>query len=348
VAPVFGQALIAYDRLKNQITDKTFFKSNEARMTLTLPHGAIIAFKSADNPDTLYGDDCYAAVIDEASRMKEESWFAIRSTLTKTQGMCKMIGNVKGTKNFFYALAKKAKGGEPDFFYKRITAYDAVDAGILELKEVEDARAVLPERAFKETYLAEASEDGANPFGLNFIQLCAIGMSSLPAVCYGIDLAKSRDFTVIIGLDQFGQVCHFDRFQLDWMQTVQRIQVLPKVPMQIDSTGVGDPITEQVQKGRENVVSFKFTQSSKQQIMEGLALGIQHRKVIFPNAGPGKLHFGDPGNIKLELEDFEFEYTKTGVRYAATGDKHDDCVCALALAYDLHKDAVRMGSYSWA
>jgi hypothetical protein len=70
--------------------------------------------------------------------------------------------------------------------------------------------------------------------------------------------------------------------------------------------------------------------------MEGLALAIQQRKVLFPE-----------GPIKDELENFEFEYTRTGVRYTAPEGLHDDCVCALALAWDMHKTAVHTGSYSW-
>jgi hypothetical protein len=37
----------------------------------------------------------------------------------------------------------------------------------------------------------------------------------------------------------------------------------------------------------------------------------------------------------MELETFEYEYTRTGVRYSAPEGLHDDCVCALALA--VHK-----------
>ena len=36
--------------------------------------------------------------------------------------------------------------------------------------------------------------------------------------------------------------------------------------------------------------------------------------------------------IVNELESFEYEYTRTGVRYAAAQGMHDDAVCALALA----------------
>lgn len=344
VAPVFGQAEIAYRRMKSQVADRetgnanrSYFKANDTKLTLTDPRGVMIQFRSAERPDNLYGDDVYAAVVDEFTRMREEAWFALRSTLTATRGQCKFIGNVKGKKNWGYRMAQKAKAGtDPAFSYHKITAYDAAAAGFVDIDEIEQAKKDLPETVFRELYLAEASEDGSNPFGYKFISICAVGMSSFPPVCFGIDLAKSSDYTVIIGLDQFGQVCHFDRFQKDWMQTVQTIQALPRVPMKIDSTGVGDPITEQVQQGRSDVISFKFTRISKQQIMEGLALGIQHRRVLFPE-----------GIIKDELESFEFSYHRTGVRYSAPEGLHDDCVCALALAWDLHKDAISSGSYSW-
>ena len=71
--------------------------------------------------------------------------------------------------------------------------------------------------------------------------------------------------------------------------------------------------------------------------MEGLATAIQQRKITFPD-----------GFIKDELSNFEYEYTKTGVKYTAPNGLHDDCVCALALAWDLHKSAVTSGIYSWA
>ena len=76
---------------------------------------------------------------------------------------------------------------------------------------------------------------------------------------------------------------------------------------------------------RENPELFeglKFTQSSKQQLMEGLAVAIQRREIHFPHEGP----------LIRELEMFEYEYTRTGVRYSAPEGAHDDCVVALALA----------------
>ena len=93
---MYQQAEIAFRRMKAQVTEKNFFVSNESKLTLITPVGSRIEFKSAEKPDNLYGDDVYAAVFDDASRAREDSWFALRSTLTATQGKCKLIGNVKG------------------------------------------------------------------------------------------------------------------------------------------------------------------------------------------------------------------------------------------------------------
>jgi hypothetical protein len=322
VAPVYGQAEIAYNRMKSQVSETNFFKSNEQKLQLTLPTGAKIQFKSAERPDNLYGDDVYAAVFDEFTRSREESWFALRSTLTATKGKCKFIGNVKGRSNWGYKLAVKAMNGEQDFDYFKITAYDAVREGLLDIAEVEAAKRELPEIVFRELYLAEPADNAANPFGFQFIKQCTIPMSTEPPVCFGVDLAKSFDWTVIIGLDRFGQVSYLERFQKDWNITKQIVTQLPKAPIKVDSTGVGDPIVEDLQRQRQNVFGFKYSASSKQQLMEGLQSAIHQRKVGFPE-----------GVITKELESFEYEYTRTGVRFNAPTGMHDDCVNALALAW---------------
>jgi hypothetical protein len=70
-----------------------------------------------------------------------------------------------------------------------------------------------------------------------------------------------------------------------------------------------------------NVRGYNFTAPSKQQLMEGLTVAIQHQEIRYPD-----------GPIVAELESFEYVYTRTGVRYSAPDGLHDDCVCALALA----------------
>ena len=327
VAPVYQQAEIAFRRMKTQVTDKDFFTSNESKLTLTLPNGARIEFKSGEKSDNLYGDDVYAAVIDEASRMREESWFALRSTLTATKGKCKLIGNVKGKKNWFYKLGERARVGEKDYKFFKITAYDAAREGIIELDEIEQAKRDLPEHVFNELYLAEPGDDKSNPFGIDNIRRCYAPISNGTPIAFGIDLAKYTDWTVITGIDSENRVCYLDRFQNDWQQTMTKIQnLVGRIPAYVDSTGIGDPIVENLQRSLPNIHGFKFTSQSKQQLIEGLIYEVQHTQIFFPEYPIG-----------YEMENFEYEYTRTGVKYTAPQGLNDDCVMSLALAIDCKK-----------
>jgi phage FluMu gp28-like protein len=325
VAPVYGQARIAFRRLKAGLPRESY-TANESDLTLTLINGARIVCKSAEKPDNLFGEDVYAAVFDEATRAREEAWHALRSTLTATRGKVRIIGNVKGRKNWAYRLARKAESGEPGMSYAKITAYDAIDAGILSEDEIEDARRQLPDNVFRELYLAEASNDEGNPFGMIAIRDCVQPLSTDEPVVFGCDLAKSVDWTVIVGLDKNKRVCVFERFQKSWNDTIETVRrVCGKTKALVDSTGVGDAVLESLQKdGRSNFEGFKFTAPSKQQLMEGLAVAIQKHEIGFPD-----------GVIPNELEMFEYEYTRTGVRYSAPSGMHDDAVCALALAISI-------------
>lgn len=326
ISPVYTQSMIAYNRLRDGLP-RHVYTPNAQALTLTLANGAIIEFKSGENPDRLYGEDVYAAVIDEASRVREEAWHAVRSTLTATRGPIRIIGNVKGRKNWAYRLARNAESGDANMHYAKITAYDAVQAGVLRREEVEDAKAILPEAVFRELYLAEPSDDEGNPFGVQAIRTCIAALSEESPAWWGWDLAKSVDWTVGIALDKGSHVCQFERFQADWFSTNLRIRSQTEnVPALVDATGVGDPVVEELQRGGGYYEAFKFTSTSKQQLMEGLAVAIQQREVTFPD-----------GPIVNELEAFEYVYTRTGVTYSAPEGMHDDCVCALALAVSCSK-----------
>lgn len=169
VAPTYKVAKIAFRRFKRFIQPKEMFKANESEHTITLRNGAVIYFKSGDDPDGLYGEDVHACVIDEATRMKEDSWTAIFSTLTATEGPCKIIGNVKGSNNWVYKLAREAeKGTKPNWKYFKLTADDAVKAGILKQSVIDEAQRTLPSGTFLELYYGIPFINSSNRFAYAF------------------------------------------------------------------------------------------------------------------------------------------------------------------------------------
>ena len=333
IAPGYNQAEIAYRRIKLGLTKGSFVPFDTPTPRISTMVGTWMWFKSAQDANALYGEDVYAAVVDEASRVPEDSWHAVRSTLTATRGPIRLIGNVKGRKNWFYDLARRAESmmlSEPDpakrsMHYAMITADDAVEAGVLDKEEIEDAKAVLPESIFRELYYNEPGDDTGNPFGLDHIRACTVAeLAPGPVVAWGIDLAKSQDYFVCIGLNELGQVCAFHRWRgVPWRRSIQQVWKLvgEDTPALVDSTGVGDPVLEELQFEHGNFSGYHFSQTAKQKLMEGLSVSIQGHEIQYPK-----------GPISQELEMFEYEFTRTGVRYSSPEGQHDDCVCALALA----------------
>jgi hypothetical protein len=325
VAPVSEQAAIAFRRMCSSVPREMYIASLSHPQHIRLLNGTTVWFKSGDKPDSLYGEDVYAAVVDEASRTKEQAWIALRSTLTYTRGPIRIIGNVRGRKNWFFNLARQAERGDPEMAYHKIIAADAVAAGVLDEKEVADARTQMPESAWRELYLAEPSDEGGNPFGEQHIRGCIVaGLSPEPPAWWGWDLAKSQNYTVGCALDKSHRLCRFERWQgIAWEVTINRmISMVGRTPALVDSTGVGDPIVERLQQqGGQNFEGYQFSQGSKQKLMEGLAVAIQSHNVSYPD-----------GVLAQELLSFEYEVTRTGVRYTAAEGGYDDCVMALSLA----------------
>ena len=75
---------MVYRRLKHVLPPDRH-RCNETDLTITMDD-RVIWFKGGDHPDALYGEDVWAAVIDEATRCKEEAWHAVRTTVTATGG----------------------------------------------------------------------------------------------------------------------------------------------------------------------------------------------------------------------------------------------------------------------
>lgn len=322
LAPSITQAEIGLDTFRHGLPQQ-LIKIDHKRVA-TLPTGAAIEFRTGEDPDKIYGKKYHAGVVDEASRVREEAWHAFRSTLTTTRGPVRFIGNVKGRSNWFYAMCRKAEAGEQNMRYSMITWREAVEAGVTKLEEVEQARRDLPEMIFNELYECKPGDDQGNPFGILCIRACICRLSNAEPWVWGWDLAKKQDYTVGIALDRDGKVCRFVRFQKPWKETMAEIRKSTgRNWAYVDSTGVGDPIVEGLQrKGGGNFAGYQFTGPSKQQLMEGLAVAIQSQLIGYPD-----------GPIVSELESFEYEYTRTGVRYQAAEGFYDDCVCALALAW---------------
>ncbi len=145
----------------------------------------------------------------------------------------------------------------------------------------------------------------------------------------GVDLGKHQDFTVITVIDLYNnKVVHIDRFnELDWNMQKARITATAKrynnARIILDSTGVGDPISDDLKRAGYVVDDFRYTNKSKQQLIEKLSIFIEQKMLNIPN------------NEMLldELSAFGYSITDSGnMTYSAPEGAHDDMVNSLGLA----------------
>ncbi len=161
VAPTYKVAKIAFARISRLLHEAGIpVAKNLAELQFTFGEGQKLQFKSAENPDNLYGEDVHFVVFDEFTRGKEAAWTAIYSTLTFTQGRAVLIGNFTSASNWGVRLVKDRAAESPnEYAFFKVTAWEAVEAGVLKKEVVEQAQKDLHKVIFDALYLVEGSYD---------------------------------------------------------------------------------------------------------------------------------------------------------------------------------------------
>ncbi|WP_149274683.1 terminase large subunit domain-containing protein [Pareuzebyella sediminis] len=250
-APIYNQAKIAFGRFRRYLAHSGIYRFNESNLVIYCPNGSQIHFKSAEKSENLYGEDVFAAVFDEAPRAKEDSWYALRSTLTATEAPCKLIGNFGGVSNWVHLLKEKASNDET-YEYFKITCWDAVKEGILSEKEVLQAKRDLPEKIFKELYEAEASEDEGQLINFENIRRLFQEKNLLDGQKYiTADIARlGKDKTVIMVWSGF-KVVYVKALNVttiphsvDAIKSIQRLYDVHNNNTIVDEDGVGGGVKD--------------------------------------------------------------------------------------------------------
>jgi hypothetical protein len=165
-------------------------------------------------------------------------------------------------------------------------------------------------------------------------------------VIVGCDIAKHTDWTVLIAMDaKTGRCLEMERFnQLDWTLQKERIAGFVRrwnALLVMDATGVGDPVYDDLRRVLPRVEGFKITAQTKRELVQGLMVAVEQRRVMWPMATVVRSQesefrmrggTGDWPVLTAEMKRYEYEIGPTGqISYAAPSGYHDDCVMALAL-----------------
>jgi hypothetical protein len=276
------------------------------------------------------------AVFDEAGKgIPERAWTQeIRPTLSDTDGDAMFISTPDGRGLFHEVWQRGQSDDYPAWQSWRWSTYanPHVPDG-----EVDAARDDIPDRIFKQEYLAEFLDDTGGVFDVERASAdyrLPDGVEPAPEASgpyrVGADLARSEDYLAIIGLGADGTVSHLTRERdLTWPQIQRKIERVSAAhgdaTVAIDATRDNKLVSDLGANGMY-LEPVTFTAKRKQSLVENLAAGIEADEVTVPGGSM----------LATELGVFEYETTRAGnIRYGAPEGHHDDTVDALAMAYDL-------------
>ncbi len=330
IAPTYGVADAVWRDLKGTLEGIWTDKSEQARR-VELLGGGTIQVRSGHDPDALRGAGLDLAVLDEAAFMPEEVWTgAVRPALSDRRGRALFLSTPNGM-NWFHRLVQR--GLDPLIPDWQSFHHPTSSSPLIHPDEVAAARLEMPDRWFRQEYLAEFIADAGQVFRHIDVVCTARPASKRRAgVRYvaGIDWGRVDDFTAFAVFDaDRRQLVALDRFrQVSWAQQRDRLKALverwnPAV-IWAEANSIGSVNIEALQQHGLPVRPFQTTTQSKGPLIEALALAMEREQITL---------LDDPV-LRGELVAYTLERLPSGLyRYGAASGAHDDTVIAVALAW---------------
>lgn len=326
-------------------------RSNASEHRIELAGGGVIEMWSLDSGNAGRSRKYKRVVIDEAAMAPNlvSIWTdAIRPTLTDLKGDAWFMSTPKG-KNDFYTLYQY--GLDPLQEEWASWQFPTSSNPFIDSDEIEAARMGMPEDSFRQEYLAEFLEGGSV---FRYIKEAAVarpqeyaqdGHASHPRHRYivGVDWGQMEDFSVFAVIDATTkELCHLDRSRyIEYTSQVRRLKDLCmrfQVSRVYAEANAQATTIELLQQAGLPVTAVTMTHSKKIEIIEGLRSAFDHRS----------LKILDDQVLLGELQTYEAQRTQSNrLTYNAREGGHDDCVMALAIAWDAAKDdmEVRVEKY---
>ena len=340
VLPTYRQAKqVIFDVLVNEhIPPEIYDKKNDSELAIYYKNGVIQRFIGAEDYDKHRGTNPFDVVFDEFSEQPEQIWTAIfQPVLMENGGTATFVFTPKG-KNHSWKLLQMAR--ENVLWFTSVKGVK--DTSVFSTEELDEIKRNTPQSLYAQEYEVEFV-DGAGQFFRRIRQNIYDGSRPLPEqgdFQLGVDLAKYQDWTVITPFNLNYFIAYpQERFnQVDWVLQKARIEAAARRYMSVDTqqsalvwpdaTGIGDPIVEDLKArglriGGDNQEGFKFTEQSRTNLLNNLAILLEQDKIKIPD---------DEGLIS-ELEAFRYEMTDRGkIKVTVPEGMHDDRVMSLALS----------------
>lgn len=298
--------------------------SNETKMRIELINGSYVQVIGTDKIDSIVGTNPVGCIFTEYSLQDPKAWDLIRPILAENGGWAVFIFTPRGM-NHGWKVLQQAQANPDDWFWQILTVDDT---HVIPQEVIDQERREMPVDLFEQEYYCKFIE-GAGAFFKRVDENLFDGPTELThKFQLGVDLAKYQDWTVItpFDLESFHVLPQIRFSQVDWNLQKARIEAEARkyrAKVVIDSTGVGDPITEDLIRAGLDIEPFKFTETSRRQLLDHLSLMLAQDRIKVPN---------DEG-LKGELKSMRFSLTEGGkIKVQVPEGLTDDRIMSLALA----------------
>lgn len=348
--PTYAQAKkVIWDNIDNDgfkmldhIPKEIIKNTNATELKIELINGSIVQLISAEEfKKSGVGTNPIGVVFSEYSLSSPEAWKYVRPILAANGGWAIFNFTPRG-KNHAWDILQLAKQSDNGWFWQILTVEDT---HLLSKDILDQERKEMPQALFQQEYYCEFLE-GAGQFFRRIRENAYPKDIPLPIegdFQLGVDLAKYQDWTVLTPFNINTFVAYpQERFnQVEWNLQKAKIEAWARrynnALIWPDATGIGDPIVEDLKArdlniGGENHEGFKFTETSRTNLLNNLAILLEQGKIKIPD---------DEGLI-AELENFRYELSETGkIKITVPDGTTDDRVMSLGLAVWGMREPVR-------
>ncbi len=313
-------------------------RSNVTEHRIELTSGGTIEMWSLDGGNGGRSRKYARAIVDEAAMVPDllRIWNdAIRPTLTDLKGDGWFLSTPNGRNDFWqmYQYGLDALREDWKCWQMPTSTNPFIDPA-----EIEAARLEMPEQSFAQEYLAEFLEGG---MVFRYIQEAAVakpqeyaqdGYPSHPKHTYvvGCDWGQMNDFSVFAVIDvTTKELCYLDRSRyIEYTSQVRRLKDLCtrfQISQVFAEANAQATTIELLYQAGLPVTAVTVGHDKKIELIEGLRSAFDHKRLKILN----------DATLIGELQTFEAHRTPNDrLTYGARKGGHDDCVMALALAWD--------------
>lgn len=300
---------------------------------IELTNGTTIMFYSSGSYDSVAGNSFDFLVCDEFGLWSPLAWGIIKPTLAAKRNAKVVIGSTPRGRNDFYTVCQSGMDTKNGLYKHYRMSY--LDNEFYDMREVEDAKATMPETVFRQEYLAEFIFGISSVFGtfsgLQKLKKYKIALDG-EEYFFAIDVSgDGEDKTILTIVDVAGNPA-FIHEAVNTSISKQADELWYYIKKYnasgyVETNGLGKGLFDILSDKGADVVPFIATNESKQLLVATINKSISDGEFILPTAELCP-------QLDNEMSTFIVDRTATGkLKYSHIKGGHDDYVDSLMMAH---------------